>query len=44
MAAATMDITLNRTIPASPAEVYDAWLDTENPGTPWHNSRARKSR
>ena len=34
----TMDITLNRTIPASPAEVYDAWLDTENPGTPWHNS------
>ena len=34
----TMDITLNRTIPASPAEVYDAWLDTDNPGTPWHDS------
>lgn len=34
----TMDITLNRTIAASPAEVYDAWLDTDNPGTPWHNS------
>jgi uncharacterized protein YndB with AHSA1/START domain len=34
----TMDITLNRTIPASPGEVYDAWLDVDNPGTPWHDS------
>jgi uncharacterized protein YndB with AHSA1/START domain len=34
----TMTITLNRTIPASPAEVYDAWLDPEKPGTPWHRA------
>ena len=34
----TMAITLNRIIPASPGEVYDAWLDADNPGTPWHDS------
>ena len=32
----TMDITLKRTIAASPAEVFDAWLDRKNPGTPWN--------
>ena len=31
----TMEITLSRTIPASPAEAFDAWLDRKNPGTPW---------
>ena len=35
----TMELTFTRRIPASPAEVYDAWLDTENPGNPWHAAR-----
>jgi uncharacterized protein YndB with AHSA1/START domain len=29
------DLTLTRTINASPAEVYDVWLDTTSPGGPW---------
>jgi uncharacterized protein YndB with AHSA1/START domain len=29
------EFTLTRTIPASPAEVYDVWLDTKSPGGPW---------
>ena len=37
-----MTITLNRTIPASPAEVYDAWLDPATPGTPWDRSECEK--
>jgi uncharacterized protein YndB with AHSA1/START domain len=37
----TITITLNRTIPASPAEVYDAWLDPEKPGTPWYRAKKR---
>jgi uncharacterized protein YndB with AHSA1/START domain len=32
----TLDLTLSRTIPASPAEVYDAWMDPTNPGSVWH--------
>ncbi len=35
-------ITLNRTIPASPAEVYGAWLDPATPGTPWNRSECEK--
>jgi uncharacterized protein YndB with AHSA1/START domain len=35
----TMELNFQRTIPASPAEVYDAWLDTGNPGNPWYNSQ-----
>jgi uncharacterized protein YndB with AHSA1/START domain len=35
----TFDFTLTRTIPASPEEVFDGWLDAENPGTPWHGSK-----
>jgi uncharacterized protein YndB with AHSA1/START domain len=35
----TFDLTLTRTIPASPEEVFDGWLDPENPGTPWHGSQ-----
>lgn len=38
----TMTITLNRTIPALPAEVYDAWLDPATPGTPWDRSECEK--
>jgi len=32
----TVDIKLERTIPAPPAEVFDAWLDPTVPGTLWH--------
>ena len=35
-------ITLNRTIPASASEVYDAWLDPATPGTPWNRSECEK--
>jgi uncharacterized protein YndB with AHSA1/START domain len=38
----TMTITLNRTIPASPAEVYDAWLDPATPGVPWESADCQK--
>lgn len=31
----TMEVELTRTIPASPTEVFDAWLDPTFPGTPW---------
>ncbi len=34
----TMELNFERTIPASPAEVYDAWLDTQHPGNPWYQS------
>lgn len=33
-----MELNFQRTIPAAPAEVYDAWLDTQNPGNPWYKS------
>lgn len=33
--AKTIEINLTRTIPASPAEVFDAWLDASRPGGPW---------
>jgi uncharacterized protein YndB with AHSA1/START domain len=29
------ELTLTRTIPASPAEVFDVWLDPKSPGGPW---------
>jgi uncharacterized protein YndB with AHSA1/START domain len=32
----TMEITVERTIPAPPSEVFDAWLDPKVPGTLWH--------
>ena len=32
----TIEITCERTIPASPDEVFDAWLDPKIPGTPFH--------
>jgi uncharacterized protein YndB with AHSA1/START domain len=31
-----MEIKVERMIPASPDEVFDAWLDPEVPGTLWH--------
>jgi uncharacterized protein YndB with AHSA1/START domain len=38
----TTTITVNRTIPASPAEVYDAWLDPATPGAPWSRAECEK--
>jgi uncharacterized protein YndB with AHSA1/START domain len=32
----TAEITVQRTIPAPPSEVFDAWLDPKVPGTLWH--------
>jgi uncharacterized protein YndB with AHSA1/START domain len=34
----TMELTLTRTIPASPAEVFDAWMDPKHPGNPWNDA------
>lgn len=34
-----MDMTFRRTIPAPVEEVYDAWLDTQNPGNPWGKAK-----
>jgi uncharacterized protein YndB with AHSA1/START domain len=36
--AKTLEFTFERTIPAPPAEVFDAWLNPEIPGTPWHEN------
>jgi uncharacterized protein YndB with AHSA1/START domain len=35
----TMELTLTRTIPAAPAEVYSAWLDPNHPGNPWSGAQ-----
>jgi uncharacterized protein YndB with AHSA1/START domain len=32
----TVEIRVERTIPAPPTEVFDAWLDPKVPGTLWH--------
>jgi uncharacterized protein YndB with AHSA1/START domain len=34
----TMEVKVERTIPAPPGEVFDAWLDPKIPGTPWHEN------
>ncbi len=34
--AKTLEFKLERTIPASPAEVFGAWLNPKIPGSPWH--------
>ncbi len=34
--AKTLEIKFERTIPAPPDEVFDAWLDPKIPGTPFH--------
>jgi uncharacterized protein YndB with AHSA1/START domain len=37
--AKTMELTLTRTIPATPAEVFGAWLDPNHPGNPWSDAK-----
>ena len=32
----TIEFKFERTIPATPEEVYDAWLDPKVPGNPWN--------
>jgi uncharacterized protein YndB with AHSA1/START domain len=32
----TLEFKFERTIPAPPGEVFDAWLNPKIPGTPWH--------
>jgi uncharacterized protein YndB with AHSA1/START domain len=34
----TVEIKVERTIPAPPSEVFDAWLDPKIPGTLWHEN------
>jgi uncharacterized protein YndB with AHSA1/START domain len=31
----TTELTVKRTVPATPAQVYDVWLDHRSPGSPW---------
>lgn len=33
------DITVSRTVAASPADVFDVWLDPRSPGSPWYGSQ-----
>jgi uncharacterized protein YndB with AHSA1/START domain len=32
----TIEFTIERTIPASPDEVFDGWINPKIPGTPWN--------
>ena len=34
----TVEIKVERTIPAPASEVFDAWLDPKIPGSPWHEN------
>src|SRR5271165_1432603 len=34
--AKTIEVTIERTIPASPGEVFDGWLNPKIPGNPWN--------
>jgi uncharacterized protein YndB with AHSA1/START domain len=34
----TIEVTVERTIPAPPDEVFDAWLDPKIPGTTWNEA------
>lgn len=34
--AKTIEVRVERRIPASPGEVFDAWLNPKTPGTPWN--------
>ena len=34
--AKTIEVTIERTIPALPRDVFDAWLNPKIPGTPWN--------
>ncbi len=33
------DITVTRTIPASPEKIFDVWLDPKSPGGPWFGAK-----
>jgi uncharacterized protein YndB with AHSA1/START domain len=30
-----IEVTVSRVIPAAPGEVFDVWLDSKSPGSPW---------
>jgi uncharacterized protein YndB with AHSA1/START domain len=32
------DLTVTKTIPAAPEEVYDVWIDPKSPGGPWYGA------
>jgi uncharacterized protein YndB with AHSA1/START domain len=34
----TIELKFERTIPASPDEVFDSWINPEIPGNPWHQA------
>jgi len=34
----TVEVKVERTIPAPPGEVFDAWLNSKTPGSPWHEN------
>lgn len=34
-----MNVTVTRTIKATPDQIYDVWLDPESPGGPWFSAR-----
>jgi uncharacterized protein YndB with AHSA1/START domain len=34
----TLEFKIERTIPAPPDEVFDAWLNPAIPGNPWHDA------
>jgi uncharacterized protein YndB with AHSA1/START domain len=34
-----LELSVTRSIAARPAEVYDAWLDSKSPGSPWFGAR-----
>jgi uncharacterized protein YndB with AHSA1/START domain len=34
-AAKTIELTVKRTVAAAPAEVFDVWIDSRSPGSPW---------
>jgi uncharacterized protein YndB with AHSA1/START domain len=36
----TIDLTVTRTIPAAPGDVFDAWLDSKSPGSFFFGHRA----
>ena len=33
------ELVLSRTVAASPSQVYDVWLDSKSPGSPWFGAR-----
>ena len=35
----TTELTLTRLIPATPAEVFGAWMDPRHPGNPWTGAK-----